>query len=202
MKRIFAVFLVSVLMIFSLSGCAEEIPQPTAAGDFGLTMEQFEAYMEGSRIKIGVIYGFIPDPEGGKLEFREKEMDGIQKYTAKSDGAKVEAFCKDGNVYCVRVSGDVTKKTFHDVNPDVKCYGIYAEYTLMRERNTPAIQQTDPMPFGEEARMFDFSDGETKDLKGSGIVFHGERKGDKVTMVFTPSENRNELEDQEFKFAE
>ena len=82
MKRLSVVLLVLALVVFPLSGCAEEIPQPTAAGDFGLTMEQFEAYMEGSRIKIGVIYGFIPDPEGGKLEFREKEMDGIQKYTA------------------------------------------------------------------------------------------------------------------------
>lgn len=189
MRRVLGVMLLVIAIVFPLGGCAEEIPLPTDRGDFGITMEDLAAGLEEKRLwreeNMSDVPGF--DEEKGCLNFKRKEIEGIEKYTAKNAGMTIEVFCTEGKIYCVTLSGDVNRKTMVLTNTNIEEYGRDLEAILERdgpsEANSPDIND-----IIEEDNMFILSDGEVKEveLEWKLISYRAERKGDKLIAVFTP----------------
>lgn len=195
MKRFFTTLLVSILIVLPLTGCAEEVIPPTGNGDFGITIDQLIQGLEEDRLSRVEIYEGISDFDEGKksLDFKKKEIDGIQKYTAKNAGITIEAFCQNEKVYCVKLWGNAERKSMDFEDPNIKVYGDNLMYWLVRDIHTPQSALPDRLDPTEEWYMFSLSDGEVKELEGNGVFYHAEKKKDTLTAIFTPSETREEL---------
>ncbi len=195
MKQVLKLVLLWLCVAVSLTGCAEKVPMPEDGNDFGITVEQLEEGLEKERVFRVEGLKDLEDFKGEQepLEFRKKEIEGIEKYTAKNGGVTLEVFCAEGKIYCVKLAGDIRRTELIFIKPNIAVYGEDVAYLLNRDWHSPRTALPDQFDVDEKLYMFEFSDGEVKDIQGEGIVYHAERKGNHITMVFTPTENRKEL---------